>query len=124
MKTKTLITLCTIIGAVLTTQLPAIAQQASSSVDTNTETEQWVSLGSYDTSTIEYDLQSLQWLDSEHISVSIKTTPRTPIIKKLLQDNNIGLHPISFYCGYEYYGYNIRQVVIDLKHYRSMTINS
>ncbi|HET9135297.1 MAG TPA: hypothetical protein VFO76_01570 [Candidatus Kapabacteria bacterium] len=85
---------------------------------------QWVSLGTYDTSLFQYDLQSLQWLDSEHINVIIKISPLTLPIRQRLDHSNTGLHPISLYSGYEYYGYSIREEVIDLKHNESQVLNS
>lgn len=121
MKTTTFITTCLMIVIALTTQQPAMAQDTSAVV---LVPEEWVSLGTYDTSTVEYDLQSLRWLDSEHISVYIKMTPVTPIRKQLLQESTGRLHPVSFYNGYEYYGYTVREETIDLRHRQSSIVNS
>jgi hypothetical protein len=122
MKTK-LFTTSLMIVASLTIHQIARAQDISKP-EPGIIAEQWVSLGTYDTSTCEYDLQSMQWLDSEHISVFIRTKPVTPMTKRLLQENNHGLHPVSFYNGYEYYGYTVREETIDLKHHQSTVVNS
>ena len=100
----------------------AYAQQTSQ-IDI-ADAEQWVMLGTYDTVLVEYDLQSLRYTDSGHIVVLIKTTPIAPVVKKLLQENNIGLHPVSAYNGYEYYSHTIREETIDLKQYKYTTLNT
>ncbi|HET9135298.1 MAG TPA: hypothetical protein VFO76_01575 [Candidatus Kapabacteria bacterium] len=122
MKTKLFIT-CLMMVATVTIHQSALSQDISKP-EPGIIAEQWVSLGTYDTSTFEYDLQSMQWLDSEHISVFIRTKPVALMTKRLLQEDNNGIHPVSFYNGYEYYGYTVREETIDIKHHQSTVVNS